>query len=186
MKPRIVPFGIKEVDGDSLNRGSDELPQASGQPVNNVPPTLPIRGNTWTNYLQGAEGVERHKVAVELSKRYLDCDLTSEEVEFFLTDYARRCSPQMEPHEIHQIISNIPRNEAPQFLDTVPWPDALRVDDVLNEIVSFLQRFSIISKDAAIAIALWIVHVWCLDAFQISPLLRINVSGLRFSLSFPQ
>jgi len=140
--------------------GDGVLPQASGQPVINVPPAPPIRGNTWTNLLQGAEGVERHKVAAELSQRYLDYDLTFEEVEFILTDFARRCSPPMEPHEIHQIISNIPRNEAPLFPDTVPWPDALRVDDVLNEIVSFLQRFTIIPPYADIAIALWILHVW--------------------------
>ncbi|MCH8208823.1 MAG: DUF3631 domain-containing protein [Nitrospinae bacterium] len=173
-KSRIVPFGIKDVGDESPDSGDGVLPQASDQPVTSVSPAPPGGGNTWTNYLQGAEGVERHKVAVELSKRYLDCDLTSEEVEFFLTDYARRCSPQMEPHEIHQIISNIPRNENQLFPDTVPWPDALRVDGVLNEIVSFLRRFTVIPQNAEIAIALWIVHVWCLDAFQISPLLRIK------------
>ncbi len=176
---RIAPRGILDQDQESSNDGNGNsqaqpAPEDSGPPVNNVPPAPPSRGNTWTNCLQGAEGVERHKVAVELSKRYLECDLTFEEVVFFLTDYARRCNPPMEPYEIHQIISNIPRNEAPQFPDTVPWPHALRVDGVLNEIVSFLRRFTVIPQNAEIAIALWILHVWCLDAFQISPLLRIK------------
>jgi len=119
-------------------------------------------------------GVERHNVATELAKRYLECDLTFEEVVFFLTDYARRCSPPMEPHEIRQIISNTSPSKAQPFPDTIPWPDAVRVDEVLNEIVSFIRRFAIVPQNAATAISLWIVHVWCLDAFSVSPLLRIK------------
>ena len=154
--------------------GDGVLPQASGQPVNNVPPAPLGGGNTWTNYMQGAVGEERHNVAVGLSKRYLDLGLTSEEVEFILTDFARRCSPPMEPHEIRQIISNTSPSKAQPFPDTVPWPDAVRVDEVLNKIVSSLRRFTILSQDAAIATTLWTAHVWFLDAFQISPLLRIK------------
>jgi len=173
-KPRIVPRGIKDADDDGRDSESGKVPQASGQPVNNVPPAPTNRGNIWLNHLQGAVGVDRHNVAVELARRYLECSLTSEEVEFFLNDFGRRCDPPMELHEIHQIVSNIPRNETPLFQDTVPWPHSISINDVLNEIVSSLRRFTIIPPYADMAIALWILHVWCLDAFQVSPLLRIK------------
>jgi len=164
MKPRIVPFGIKDVGDESPDSGDGVLPQASVQPVTSVPPAPPGGGNTWADYLTGVNGQDRHNVARELAKRYLRGDLTVAEVEFILNDFGGRCSPPMEPHEIRQIISNIPRNENQLFPDTVPWHDAIGIAEVLNEIISFIRRFTVVPQHADIAIGLWILHVWCLKS----------------------
>jgi len=188
---RIAPFGIQADDSVVLSTENEtsippklnpppSFPEAPGPSKMDVipgslsgPPDI-CRRNIWTDRLTGAVEEERQNTALELAKRYVECGLTVEEVEFILTDFARRCNPPMEQNEIRQIISNTSPSKAQPFPDTIPWPDAVRVDEVLNEIVSFIRRFAIIPQYADIAIALWILHVWCLDAFTISPLLRIK------------
>jgi len=178
---RFVPHGIKDVDDDFPDSAVlvEQNVVCGNVPPHPVPPP-PIppepskgdvnpgnisgppdicRRNIWTDRLTGVVEKERQNTALELAKRYVECGLTVEEVEFILTDFARRCSPPMEQKEIRQIVSNTSPSKAQPFPDTIPWPDAVRVDEVLNEIVSFIRRFAIIPQYADIAIALWILHV---------------------------
>jgi putative DNA primase/helicase len=60
------------------------------------------------------------------------------------------------------------------FADPEPWPSVVDGGGLLNEIVSLIRRYVIVSHDAAHAVALWIMHAWALDAFDISPLLVIT------------
>jgi hypothetical protein len=60
------------------------------------------------------------------------------------------------------------------FADPEPWPSVVDGGGLLNEIVSLIRRYVIVSHDAAHAVALWILHAWALDAFDISPLLVIT------------
>jgi len=141
-------------------------------PVKTVEPALP--DNFWTISLKGAAGDERHKAAFQLSRRYLECGLTLEEVTFILCEFGKRCSPPMRQSEIRNIVLSVPSGKPQMFVETVPWPEAVRVDEVLNDLSFFVRRFVVVPEHAATAIALWIIHAWCLDAFNISPLLRIK------------
>jgi hypothetical protein len=43
----------------------------------------------------------------------------------------------------------------------------------LNEIETIISRYVLVDKYSLTAISLWIIHAWCLDAFSLSPFLRI-------------
>ena len=65
------------------------------------------------------------------------------------------------------------------FTDPDPWPAAVVGGKLLDDVVSLLHRYVILPADAAPAIALWILHAWALDAFDISPLLAITSATKR-------
>ena len=65
------------------------------------------------------------------------------------------------------------------FTDPEPWPAVVDGGKLLDDIVSLLRRYLILPADAAPAIALWILHAWALDAFDISPLLAITSATKR-------
>jgi hypothetical protein len=60
------------------------------------------------------------------------------------------------------------------FADPEPWPSIVNGAGLLDDIVSLIRRYVIVSHDAAHAVTLWILHAWALDAFDISPLLVIT------------
>ena len=50
-----------------------------------------------------------------------------------------------------------------------PWPDAVAPAAVLDSIVAVFNRYIVLPKYAAEALALWILHAWTFDAGDISP-----------------
>ena len=50
-----------------------------------------------------------------------------------------------------------------------PWPDVVAGDKLLNDLVAIFNRYVILPKHAAEALALWVVHAWAFDAWDISP-----------------
>lgn len=58
--------------------------------------------------------------------------------------------------------------------DPEPWENPVDGAELLNDIVGLIQRYVVLSHDSASAVALWIMHAWALDAFDISPLMGIT------------
>jgi putative DNA primase/helicase len=58
--------------------------------------------------------------------------------------------------------------------DPEPWPDTVNLESVLDSILAAIRRFLILPKSAAVAITLWVVHTYCHDAANVSPILAIN------------
>jgi putative DNA primase/helicase len=54
-----------------------------------------------------------------------------------------------------------------------PWPDVVAGDKLLNDLVAIFTRYVILPKHAAEALALWVVHAWAFDAWDISPFMVI-------------
>ena len=50
-----------------------------------------------------------------------------------------------------------------------PWPDAVTPAALLDSIVAVFNRYIVLPKYAAEALALWILHAWTFDAGDISP-----------------
>jgi putative DNA primase/helicase len=50
-----------------------------------------------------------------------------------------------------------------------PWPDAVAPAALLDSIVAVFNRYIVLPKYAAEALALWILHAWTFDAGDISP-----------------
>lgn len=54
------------------------------------------------------------------------------------------------------------------------WPDPVTAADLLPQLVAVIHRHVVISDDAALTVALWIMHCHALDAFETSPRLVIT------------
>jgi putative DNA primase/helicase len=50
-----------------------------------------------------------------------------------------------------------------------PWLEAVSGDRLLNDLATVFSRYVILPKHAADALALWVVHAWAFDAWDISP-----------------
>jgi Protein of unknown function (DUF3631) len=50
-----------------------------------------------------------------------------------------------------------------------PWPEEIDGDALLDSIRRVFRRYIILPKDADIALSLWVLHAWTMDAGDISP-----------------
>ena len=57
--------------------------------------------------------------------------------------------------------------------DIEPCEGEVQGAELLNDIEANISRYVLIDKHSLSAISLWVVHAWCLDAFSLSPFLRI-------------
>lgn len=55
-----------------------------------------------------------------------------------------------------------------------PWDESVSGADLLAAIITVLERFLVLPPGGVEAVALWVLHAWGLDAFQISPILAIT------------
>jgi putative DNA primase/helicase len=60
-----------------------------------------------------------------------------------------------------------------KFTDIKPWPDDVMGDALLTEITASIKKHVIVHDEAAVAIALWILHTYTFDTAHISPRLAI-------------
>jgi len=68
-----------------------------------------------------------------------------------------------------------PEVDVPEELaDPIPWPKPVDGAALVGELVAFLQRYLVLPPNAALAIALFILHSWTIDAFFVSPILAIS------------
>ena len=67
-------------------------------------------------------------------------------------------------------------DDAPILVLNTPEPCADSVDgaELLNEIVAVFKKYLVLPKGAVEAMALWVMHTYCLAAAWISPLLIIS------------
>ncbi len=61
----------------------------------------------------------------------------------------------------------------PHFSPIEPWPEAVDGGTLLLELVKVIQAHVVLGENAAIAVALWILHAHAHDAAAISPILAI-------------
>src|SRR5262245_9899625 len=50
-----------------------------------------------------------------------------------------------------------------------PWPEPVTGAELLDSIKQVFRRYIVLPKDADIALALWVLHAWTMDAGDISP-----------------
>jgi putative DNA primase/helicase len=55
----------------------------------------------------------------------------------------------------------------------LPWPDVVAGDKLLDDLAAVFTRYVILPNHAAEALALWVVHAWAFDAWDISPFMVI-------------
>jgi len=60
-----------------------------------------------------------------------------------------------------------------EFTDIEPWPDKVMGEVLLMEITASIKKHVVVHDEAAVAIALWILHTYTFDTAHISPRLAI-------------
>jgi len=60
------------------------------------------------------------------------------------------------------------------FSDPEPWSETVSTAALLEELRETIGRYVVLPEPAAIATALWTLHTWAHDAFQVSPYLLIR------------
>ena len=65
------------------------------------------------------------------------------------------------------------------FKSIEPWPEAIDISNVLDEIAILITRYIVAEKDAINAACLWIAHTWCIDSFKFSPIANITAPEKR-------
>jgi len=58
--------------------------------------------------------------------------------------------------------------------ETDPHDEEVDGATLLDEMEAIFRKHVLVEKQAISAIALWIMHAWCIEAFSLSPFLRIN------------
>ena len=58
--------------------------------------------------------------------------------------------------------------------ETEPYAEEVNGIELLEKIEAIISKYVLIENEAITAIALWVLHAWCLEAFSLSPFLRIN------------
>ncbi len=59
------------------------------------------------------------------------------------------------------------------FADPDPWQDPVDGDALITELVGTVHRYVHVASEAALAVALWVLHAHCIDAAHCSPRLAI-------------
>jgi putative DNA primase/helicase len=55
-----------------------------------------------------------------------------------------------------------------------PWPEAINGSALLEELRQHFKRYVVLPKHADVALALWVLHTWVFDGFDITPYLAIT------------
>src|SRR5262249_15978466 len=59
------------------------------------------------------------------------------------------------------------------------WPEPVATDDLLTELSQFYAQHVILPEHGALAMALWTLHAWTIDAFYCSPFLMFSSPEMR-------
>jgi hypothetical protein len=60
-----------------------------------------------------------------------------------------------------------------------PWVESVSTKSLLDELEAFIHGFVILSKHAAFAVALWVMHAWTIEATDWTPILSITSPSKR-------
>jgi len=76
--------------------------------------------------------------------------------------------------EVHKLRPRTPAEKEDPFPEPQPWPEPVELANLLDEIVEAIQRHVILDKCSAIAIALYVVFTYCVDAVSCCAILGIE------------
>jgi putative DNA primase/helicase len=66
-----------------------------------------------------------------------------------------------------------------EFPEPEPWPEAVKGSALIDEIMEGVGRYVVLPADAALAVALWVLHAHCFDSFSCTPRLAITAPEKR-------
>jgi putative DNA primase/helicase len=66
------------------------------------------------------------------------------------------------------------QGRAVKIADPLPWHEPVGGDMIATALVVAIKVYAVLSDEAAVTIALWILHTWTVDRFTISPRLAVT------------
>ncbi len=66
------------------------------------------------------------------------------------------------------------QGQALKFNDPEPTTEHVDLGELINAISKEVCCYVVLPKGSELAVSLWVLHVWCLEAFDLSPLLRVE------------
>src|SRR5262249_11280871 len=66
------------------------------------------------------------------------------------------------------------QGRAVKIVDPLPWPEEVSGDMIASSLAAAIKVYAVLSDAAADTIALWILHTWVVDHFNISPRLAVT------------
>jgi putative DNA primase/helicase len=84
----------------------------------------------------------------------------------------------IKPHDLYQLVmqerSKIAEGAQHQvFIDPEPWDEPVELTSLLEELKNLFNKFMVLPKHADTILATWVVFTWCIDAFDIAPILAL-------------
>jgi putative DNA primase/helicase len=58
--------------------------------------------------------------------------------------------------------------------NVAPWPGEIDGDALLDELRNYFRRYVVLPEEADVALALWVLHTWVFDCFDVTPYLAIT------------
>ena len=58
--------------------------------------------------------------------------------------------------------------------NVAPWPEEVDGDALLDDLRNHFRRYVVLPEEADVALALWVLHTWVFDCFDITPYLAIT------------
>jgi hypothetical protein len=80
--------------------------------------------------------------------------------------------------------SEAAQGEAITTLDIIPWDTPVDGPALVQDILDLITRYVVLPQDAALAVALWVLHTYVYDLFYVSPRLHITSPQKRCGKSY--
>jgi hypothetical protein len=70
--------------------------------------------------------------------------------------------------------AKVGQGQALEFPEPEPWPDSVDCASLLQDIADTLSRYVALPPYGAVAMALWVIHAYALDAASVAPILALT------------
>ncbi len=60
------------------------------------------------------------------------------------------------------------------FPNVEPWPETAKGEELLRYLIDIINEIAILPQHSDISLALWIIFTWCIDEFDVAPILFIG------------
>ena len=64
-------------------------------------------------------------------------------------------------------------SETLPFSESEPWPEPVELEELLDDLLATTRRYIVMDEPACVAVCLWSLHSYCLEAAHVSPILAI-------------
>ncbi len=159
-----------------LNRGVDNQHSASGEdPIQGILDASGLGALTSDATMAAIEEAVRHLSSQLYGADEIRCAAVREAAQRKLVEVGINAPSRLLDAAMPKSREGVDSTGQKLFLaNPEPWENPVNGVELLDAITVLIRRFVILPPEAAQAVALWILHAWTLDAFDLSALLGVT------------